>query len=85
MRRLLTFAVLVASALPAAAQSDSARQILARFEDAKPDGKRLAFYSLDWAMSLKEAKARAAREGRPILLVLNTNITAGTNFFSGHT
>jgi hypothetical protein len=36
-------------------------------------------------MNLKEAKARAVKEGRPILVVLNTNITAGTNFFSGHT
>jgi hypothetical protein len=85
MARLLTFAVLAVTALPAAAQSDSARQILARYENAKPDAQRLAFYSLDWAMSLQEAKARAAKEGRPVLVVLNTNITAGTNFFSGHT
>ena len=85
MCRLLTFVVLAAYTLPASAQSDSARRILAQFEDAKPDAKRLAFYSLDWAMNLKDAKARAAKEGRPILLVLNTNITAGTNFFSGHT
>lgn len=63
-------------------------QILAiekRFEAAKPTEKSLAFYSLDWAMSLAEAKERAANEHRPIFLILNTNITAGTNFFSGHT
>jgi hypothetical protein len=83
--RLLTVVVLAAYALPASAQSDSARRILSQFEDAKPDANRLAFYSLDWAMNLKEAKARAVKEGRPILVVLNTNITAGTNFFSGHT
>ncbi len=85
MRQLLAAAVLAVSALPAKAQNDSASEILARFEGAKPDARRLAFYSLDWAMSLKEAKTRAAKEGRPILIVLNTNITAGTNFFSGHT
>lgn len=85
MRRPLALAVLAACALPAAAQDDSAERIQARFEVAKPDAKRLAFYTLDWAMSLRDAKARAAKEHRPILVVLNTNITAGTNFFSGHT
>ena len=58
---------------------------LERFEAAKPSEKSLGFYSLDWAMSLEEAKARATKEKRPVLLILNTNITAGTNFFSGHT
>ena len=61
------------------------QQIEDRFKVALPDEKRLAFYTLDWAMSLTEAKARAKKENRPILLILNTNITAGTNFFSGHT
>ncbi len=61
------------------------QEIEGRFKAARPDEKRLAFYSLDWAMSLTEAKARAKNENRPILLILNTNITAGTNFFSGHT
>lgn len=58
---------------------------LERFHAAKPSEKTLGFYSLDWAMSLDEAKARAKKEKRPVLLILNTNITAGTNFFSGHT
>ena len=56
-----------------------------RFDAAKPTAKSLGFYSLDGAMSLEEAKARAKKEKRPVLLILNTNITAGTNFFSGHT
>lgn len=60
-------------------------RILDRFEAAKPSEKSLGFYSLDWAMNLEEAKARAKKEKRPVLLILNTNITAGTNFFSGHT
>lgn len=58
---------------------------LERFDAAKPSGKTLGFYSLDWAMSLEEANARAKKEKRPVLLILNTNISAGTNFFSGHT
>ena len=85
MRRLFALVVSAAFALTAAAQDDSAKRIQAAFENAKPDAKRLAFYSLDWAANLKDAKARAAKEHRPILVVLNTNITAGTNFFSGHT
>lgn len=85
MHRIVAVVVLAASAMSVFAQDDSARAIYARFEEAKPDAKRLAFYSLDWAMSLKDARERAAKECRPILLVLNTNITAGTNFFSGHT
>lgn len=59
--------------------------ILAKFEAAKPSEKALAFYSLDWATSLQDARTRAAKEHRPIFLILNTNITAGTNFYSGHT
>ena len=58
---------------------------LQRFETGKPSAKSLGFFTLDWAMSLKEAKARAKEDKRPILLILNTNITAGTNFFTGHT
>ena len=85
MHRLLAFAVLAAYSLSAAAQDDSPTGILARFYAAKPSAKELAFYSLDWAMSLQEAKTRATKEHRPILIVLNTNISAGTNFFSGHT
>lgn len=85
MCRLLIFAMLGAVSLFAVGQDDSVKRIEARFAASKPDAKRLAFYSLDWAMNLDEAKVRAAKEHRPILIVLNTNITAGTNFFSGHT
>ena len=84
MRHMFALAVATFT-LHAMAQDDSAKRIQTRFDDAKPDSQRLAFYSLDWAMSLKDAKTRAAKEHRPILIVLNTNITAGTNFFSGHT
>jgi hypothetical protein len=82
---MMTLALLAALVLPGGAQESAVRRIQERFEAARPDEQRLAFYSLDWAMSLSEAKERARKERRPILLVLNTNITAGTNFFSGHT
>ena len=68
-----------------ATSGSTVQQIEDRFKAARPSNERLAFYSLDWAMSLAEAKLRAKKENRPILLILNTNITAGTNFFSGHT
>lgn len=76
---------LLASALPAVSQEARIRQIQQRFAAAKPDERALAFYSLDWAMNLAEARARAQKEDRPIFMILNTNISAGTNFFSGHT
>ena len=85
MRRFLALAIAALVGLPAVAQEAQVRRIQERVEAARPDEKSLAFYSLDWAMNLAEAKERAGKEGRPILLILNTNITAGTNFFSGHT
>lgn len=85
MRRILSAAVVLTGCLPAAAQEPQVRLILERFETARPNDASLAFYSLDWAMNLGEAKERAKKQDRPILLVVNTNISAGTNFFSGHT
>lgn len=88
MQRVILTATLlaVAVAVGAATTPDAAVQrIHARYEGARPGEKSLAFYSLDWEMNLASARERARREKRPIFLILNTNITAGTNFFSGHT
>lgn len=85
MSRLFPLLLLATLSVFGAVEFDAVKRIEARFDEAKPDDKRLAFFSLDWAMSLDEAKTRAAKEHRPIMLLLNTNITAGTNFFSGHT
>lgn len=68
-----------------AGQEPAVADVLRRFEAAKPSDKSLAFYSLDWVCSLQEAKARAKAENRAVLLILNTNITAHCNFYSGHT
>lgn len=85
MHHFLGVMIFTIAVSPLYAQEDTAKRIQTRFEKAKPDAKRLAFYSLDWEMSLNDARKRAAKEKRPILIVLNTNITAGVNFFSGHT
>ena len=85
MRTVLALTLAWVMSLSVWAQNPQVLQIQKRFEAAKPDEKSLGFYSLDWALNLKEAKARALKENRPLLLILNTNITAGTNFFSGHT
>lgn len=85
VRRIAAWAVVLATCLPAVAQEPQVEQILKRFAAARPDDASLSFYSLDWAMDLGEAKKRARKEDRPVFLVVNTNITAGTNFFSGHT
>ena len=60
------------------------QKILDRHEAARPTDQSLAFYGLDWAPSLPEAKARAKKEGRPIFFIWLTNISASTSFFTGH-
>jgi hypothetical protein len=42
----------------------------------------LAIFQLDWVPTLKQAKERAARERRPILLLVVTNSYG--NLFTGH-
>ncbi len=79
--------MLIASAHAHDAQAQDARvqTVLRAFENAKPTEKSLTFYTLDWATNLAEAKERARKESRPIFLLINTNITAGTSFYQGHT
>ena len=82
---VLPLFVLLGASLPAAEPDVQVRRILQRSEAARPSEQSLAFYSLDWAPDLAEAKERARKEGRPIFLICVTNITAGCNFYSGHT
>jgi hypothetical protein len=49
------------------------QNVLAKFRSIRPEAGDLAIYQLDWAPNLKTAKDRAAKAGRPILLVLVTN------------
>lgn len=84
LRRSILLTVALTS-IAAFGRDPAVDRIQRQFDSAKPSDKSLAFYSLDWAVNLREAKQRAAAEQRPIFLILNTNITAGTNLYSGHT
>ena len=77
MKKLLLLLALVS-------QDAAVQKILDKAKAARPTDADLAFYSLDWAPTLKEAKARAAKEGRPVFFVWVTNITAHDDFFTGH-
>jgi hypothetical protein len=71
MRRILVIAlVALATGAAARAQNDEADAILERFDAIRPSEKDLAMYRLDWAPSLEEARKRASKEKRPILLVI---------------
>jgi hypothetical protein len=68
-----------------AAQGDpAAARVLEKFRSARPSDESLAVYRHDWAPTWEEARARAEKEKRPIFLVVNTNISGPTNFYTGH-
>ena len=74
-------------ALAIAASSHSAdpsdvRSVLEKFESVRPQAADLGLYQLDWMPSLKAAKEKAAREERPILLVVVTNSFG--DLYTGH-
>ncbi len=82
----IVFAVIWAglASIGAWAQPPAARAIHEKFAAAKPTAEQLAFFGLDWAPDLTAAKARSAKEKRPIALLTVHNITSACNFFSGH-
>ena len=84
MRSTLSGCLLLLALPFAIGQDPEVKAVRDRYAEALPTDKQLAFYSLDWAPSLAEAKVRAAKENRPIFFLYLTNITASTNFFSGH-
>jgi hypothetical protein len=47
-------------------------EILDKYQAVRPGAEDLAWFALDWAATLKDARERAAREQRPILF-LHTN------------
>ncbi|KAF0244862.1 MAG: hypothetical protein FD180_2164 [Planctomycetota bacterium] len=67
---LRAIAVALALTLPAAAQNADATKALERFTELRPGDDDLAMYRLDWAPDLAEAQKRAAKEKRPVLLVV---------------
>lgn len=66
-------------------QDAAARALREKALAARPSAAKLRFYELNWATHLDEAKQRASTEKRPIVLLYVTNITAGCDFFTGHT
>ena len=70
--------------LTAHAQYMNVQEILDEFEAVRPSAEDMAIYRHDWVATLKQAKNRAKKEGRPIFFIGNTNISGPTNFYSGH-
>jgi len=69
-------ALLLGTAFAAGAQAADQREadrVIDRFQAVRPRAAELAIYELDWLPTLKEAKAKAARENRPVFLVVVTN------------
>jgi hypothetical protein len=64
------------------ADSSDVKGVLEKFESVRPQAAELVLYQLDWMPSLKAAKEKAAREERPIFLVVVTNSFG--DFYTGH-
>lgn len=67
---------------PATTRDEAVRDVIEKFQAIRPDGKNLAVYGFDWALTLKDAKVRAATEHRPIFLIVVTNSFG--NIYTGH-
>ena len=52
------------------AEDSAAKRILAGYQALRPTVKDLAMYRLDWEESLDSALKRAAKENRPICLII---------------
>jgi hypothetical protein len=72
------------TAAPATAPDPEASRILDAYEAARPADEELGLFRLDWAGSLKEAKARAVKEGRPIFFVSTTQLERAGDLRGGH-
>jgi hypothetical protein len=84
LRTTLAFlTALWATSLPHAQALDGdVRTTLDKYRLARPADKDLAIFQLDWVPTLKGATERAARERRPILLLVVTNSYG--DLFTGH-
>lgn len=65
-----------------AAKSADAQKILDKYQAIRPDADDLAIYGLDWMPSLRAAREKAAKEKRPILLMVVHNSYG--NLYTGH-
>lgn len=85
-RQLLLLGLLApgAAGRAAAAAEERAARIRAACEAARPTDADLGIFRLDWAESLKDAKARAAHEQRPIFFVSTTQLKDAGDLRGGH-
>jgi hypothetical protein len=81
---MLTVAMLTMALVAPARGADQSdvKSTLDKFQSVRPQATDLALYQLDWTPTLKEAREKAAREGRPIFLVVVTNSFG--DLYSGH-
>jgi hypothetical protein len=79
---VLIAAVWATSLLHAQAPDGDVQRILDQYRRLRPADKDLAIFQLDWVPTLKDARERAAKEQRPILLLVVTNSYG--NLFTGH-
>ena len=79
---LLIAALWTTGLLHAQAPVGDVQKILDQYRLVRPKDKDLAIFQLDWVSTLKEATQRAAKEQRPILLLIVTNSYG--NLFTGH-
>ncbi len=83
VRRIaVTLALAVSCALAQDSPDADAKRILDRFQALRPAVAELGWYQLDWAPSLKEARAKAAADKRPICLLVCLNVYG--NLYTGH-
>lgn len=68
----------------APAPDPAVHRTLNAFKAARPAESELRVFQLDWAGSLKEAKARAVKEDRPVFFVSTTQLEDAGNLRGGH-
>jgi uncharacterized protein (TIGR03067 family) len=67
---------------PPADKDGTLQQVLNKYRSFRPEARDLAIFQLDWVATLKQARDRAAREKRPIFLMVVTNSYG--NLYTGH-
>jgi hypothetical protein len=85
LRTTLVFliaALRITSLLQAQAPDGDVQKALDKYRLIRPADNDLAIFQLDWVPTLKDARERAAKEQRPILLLVVTNSYG--NLFTGH-
>jgi hypothetical protein len=82
--KMLVAAILAMARVAGAHGADRSdvKSVLDKFQSVRPQAADLALYQLDWMPTLKAAKERAAKEQRPIFLVVVTNSFG--DLYSGH-